>query len=211
MNERLREFIEKRNGEIDSIPADRQKLINDLADYNAGKIMKGSRPKLIFICTHNSRRSIMGQLWALVAAEYYGIKIEGHSGGTEATAFYPSALEAMERAGLTFIRLTEPPNPIYEFHSGDDMPAIRVFSKKYDDLTNPASGFAAIMTCSDADEACPFIPGADIRVPLRYEDPKIFDGTPEEVAAYDERCAQIAREMALLFKSVKEILGTQLV
>lgn len=156
MNEQLREYIEKRNGEIDSIAADRRELIITVAEYISGKIQNGLPPKLIFICTHNSRRSIMGQLWALVAAEYYGIKIESHSGGTEATAFYPSALEAMERAGLTFIRLTEPPNPIYEFHSGDDMPAIRVFSKKYDDLTNPASGFAAIMTCSDADEACPF-------------------------------------------------------
>jgi arsenate reductase (thioredoxin) len=203
MNKRLKDYIKRISGGIDSIPADRQELIVMLADYIAGKSREGSVPKLVFICTHNSRRSILGQVWAAAAGDYFGVQIKSYSGGTEATAFYPSALEALEKAGFIIKRRSEGPNPVYELNYGGESGAIKVFSKKYDDLTNPKTGFAAIMTCSDADEACPFIPGAEIRIPLRYEDPKIYDGTADEAARYEERSAQIAIEMFYLFSRVK--------
>jgi hypothetical protein len=73
------------------------------------------------------------------------------------------------------------------------------FSKSYEDASNPQQGYCAVMTCSHADENCPLIPGAALRISLPFEDPKAFDGTNEETARYDECCRQIAREMLYAF------------
>jgi len=76
------------------------------------------------------------------------------------------------------------------------------FSKVYAAAPNPQADFLAVMTCSDADAACPQVKGATKRFSLPYDDPKVFDGTAEEVFKYDERCQQIAREMFYLFSNV---------
>ena len=81
------------------------------------------------------------------------------------------------------------------------MPVI-AFSKVYDAPVNPSEGFVAVMTCTQADEDCPYIPGAALRVALPYDDPKASDGSTAEAATYDERCRQIATEMFYLFRSV---------
>jgi hypothetical protein len=73
----------------------------------------------------------------------------------------------------------------------------------YADAANPQREFCAIMTCSQADEACPNVAGAANRIAIPYEDPKAADGTPEEAAVYDERCAQIARETLYAFSLVR--------
>ena len=66
---------------------DRKTLLDDLTDYVITQTAAGSPVRLIFICTHNSRRSHMAQLWAQTAAAYHGVAaIETFSGGTEATA-----------------------------------------------------------------------------------------------------------------------------
>ena len=59
------------------------------------------------------------------------------------------------------------------------------------------------MTCSHADENCPFIAGAEKRIPITYEDPKKFDNTPEQLAKYNERSLQIATELFYVFSKVK--------
>ena len=58
------------------------------------------------------------------------------------------------------------------------------------------------MTCAHADENCPFIPGTEQRIPVRYKDPKTFDDTPEETAAYLNKSIEIATEMQYIFSSV---------
>ena len=144
----------------------------------------------------------MGQLWAAAAAAHSGIDgVETYSGGTEATAFNPRAGAALERAGFV---IDQPggDNPHCKATVDEDGPVIECFSKTYDDPFNPTKGFAAIMTCSEADEACPVVLGAALRAPIQYEDPKVADGTPEEAVAYDERCLQIATEMLYLFSRV---------
>ena len=141
----------------------------------------------------------MGQLWAVAAAAHFGIDgVRTYSGGTEATAFNPRAVAAMRRAGFV-IESPGGDNPRYRVTFDEDGPVMECFSKAYDDPVNPATGFAAIMTCSDADEACPVIHGASLRAPIRYEDPKAADETPDEALAYDARCLQIATEMLYLF------------
>jgi arsenate reductase len=144
----------------------------------------------------------MAQLWAAAAARHFGVDgVRAYSGGTEVTAFNPRAVAAIERAGFSVLN-PGGENPRYLVAFEGEGRAIECFSKKYDDPHNPNEGFGAIMTCSDADEACPVVIGAAFRFPVRYDDPKAADGTPEESSVYDERCRQIAIEMLYLFSRV---------
>ena len=161
---------------------------------------KHGKVDLIFICTHNSRRSHLSQIWAQIAANYYGFdEVNSYSGGTEATAFFQSGIDAIKHAGIEVLKLSEGLNPIYAVnYSKTDHPII-CFSKKYGHSFNPQSGFAAIMTCNNADKNCPFITNASLRIPIKYEDPKVADGSPEQLQKYIERSEQIAREMLYVF------------
>lgn len=160
----------------------------------------GLAARLIFICTHNSRRSQLAQVWAQTAAYLKGIGgVETYSGGTEATTFDSRAVAALERAGFSIEIRSAGDNPVYAVRYSDDAPAMECFSKTYDQPPNPAGGFCAVMTCSAADEACPVVLGAAERISLPYDDPKDTDGTPHERRTYDQRCRQIAREMLTAF------------
>tara|TARA_Y100001978_G_scaffold188018_1_gene189093 strand:+ start:1149 stop:1757 length:609 start_codon:yes stop_codon:yes gene_type:complete len=184
-----------------SIPTDRLERLQPLVQYVQENQANLS---LVFICTHNSRRSQFAQLWAHVAAKRAGIKLNSYSGGTEVTACNPRTLAAMERAGFDlYSDAVMDPNPVYRVAFAEDEDPIMLHSKLYDDPENPNADFAAVMTCSDADENCPFIPGTKARITLNYEDPKAFDDTDQEAAAYDERCLQIATEMFYLFSSIE--------
>lgn len=194
MKKEIKNYIDALDHHIDD---SRKQVLDQLADY----IRKTDHPKLNFICTHNSRRSHLSQIWAQVFGHYYGIDLSTYSGGTEATAFHPNAVEALRRAGFTIVR-GDGDNPKYEVSFADEAEAMICFSKTFDDSFNPQADFAAVMTCSDADEECPFVPGANARIKLLYEDPKVADGTPEEAKKYDERCTQIASEMNYIFSSI---------
>ena len=152
----------------------------------------------------NSRRSHLSQIWAQVAAEYFGISnVETFSGGTEATAFNPRAVAAMQRCGLKITTTNaDTSNPHYEVRTHDEVKAQVCFSKVYDAPPNPTKGYCAIMTCSQADDACPLVMGCDLRMPIRYEDPKIADDTDQEASLYDERSRQICREMLFMMSSI---------
>ena len=63
--------------------------------------------------------------------------------------------------------------------------------------------FGAIMTCSHADENCPFVNGAEMRMTISFDDPKDFDGTPEEAEMYKERACQIGREILYSFSQIR--------
>lgn len=192
----LGSYVRQRKREYPLIPEERKKQLARLAKKVRNDLDLECSADLIFICTHNSRRSQMGQLWAVVAAfEYELIGIRSFSGGTEASAFNPRAAKALEKAGMKMALVEEDINPEYLVSLPGVEEGIRVFSKKYEDPPNPTTNFIAVMTCQDADEACPVVTGASERFSIAYEDPKAFDGTPEEVNAYDERSRQIAREM----------------
>jgi arsenate reductase len=109
----------------------------------------------------------------------------------------------MEEAGFRISIEREGMNPTYLVNFTEELPPVRVFSKVYDDDANPKKDFAAVMTCSHADENCPFIPGADLRIPITYDDPKDFDGTPLEGEKYRERVHEIGREMLYVFEKAE--------
>lgn len=203
MNPKLTQYCNTLPAEFENISAERKASLEEIGDYILQK--QGDSVNLIFICTHNSRRSHFGQIWAFTAAQYYGLKnIETFSGGTEATAFHPNAVAALERAGFHFTKQGSDENPKYlAFMSNDESESL-MFSKKYDDAQNPSENFCAIMVCTQADEACPFIPGAETRFSLPYDDPKAFDQTPAESQKYDERCREIARDIFYLMEYVRK-------
>jgi arsenate reductase (thioredoxin) len=177
------------------IPEGRKKLLEQLGGYIARKRREGLPANVIVICTHNSRRSHIGQLWLWAAAQWYGIGgVHTFSGGTEATAFNHRSVAALQRAGFPLRKRTEGSNPVYALNTGDGDEQ-SLFSKKFSEAPNPQKAFAAVMVCSEADAGCPFVPGADGRFSIPYHDPKDFDDTPEETAAYDERVRQMGREM----------------
>jgi len=157
---------------------------------------------LNFICTHNSRKSQFAQIWAQTAADYFGIPVKCYSGGVEVTAFNPRAVASIERTGFKVVSKSES-NPVYSVYHSENSQPITAFSKLYDDPANPTAHFAAVMTCSHADENCPFIPGTEKRIPLLYDDPKEFDGTPQEAAKYDERSIQVASELFYAFAQIE--------
>lgn len=191
----LKTFFEARAAEFARIDAARREQLAELATYIAERQNAARPAKLNFVCTHNSRRSHLAQLLAAAAADYCGIQLATFSSGAEATAFNPRAVAAIERAGFKVAKTSAGENPLYQVTIADEKPAMVCFSKLIDDAPNPAEGFAAIMVCDHADAACPTVPGAERRFAIRYVDPKAADDTPAEAATYDERVAQIAREM----------------
>lgn len=189
---------------VDKIPEARRAKLVALGKYIAQQLQQAYKVQLVFICTHNSRRSHLADIWTQVAAQYYGLdNICCFSGGTEATAFHPNAVAALQRAGFVIVH-GEGDNPEYRISAGQDLPVITAYSKVFDAPENPQQHFIAVMVCSDADENCPFIPGAAQRVSLPYDDPKAFDGTHQEQQQYTARCKQIATECFFLIKTVQQ-------
>ena len=198
----LNSYIDRVLKNESGLESNRVQQLEPLSFYIFNKMFKGETANLNFICTHNSRRSQFGQIWLQMAAAYFKVElVKAYSGGTEETAFNPRAVATLLRAGFA-VKEGTGVNPKYKISS--DLHTFRIvsFSKKYDHFENPKKDFCAVMTCSEADEACPVIFGADLRVKLLYEDPKSADGTDYEVNTYDERCFQIATEMFYVMKQV---------
>ncbi|WP_158860792.1 arsenate-mycothiol transferase ArsC [Lunatibacter salilacus] len=189
--------------DIKSISEARKTTLQPLLDYIQSKVQQQEDVLLNFICTHNSRRSHLSQVWAQVMAAHFGIpKVFTYSGGTEATAMFPKVGETLKGQGFEITPLSEGINPVYAIKYAENAPPIIAFSKTYDHTFNPTSSFAAIMTCSQADAGCPFIAGAEKRIPITYDDPKAFDGTPQQAEKYKERSLQIATELYCVFSKI---------
>ena len=187
-----------------SLPEERKVELKKLAAYVRDGRAAGRPVKLLFICTHNSRRSQIAQLWASVAAAYYGLdSIHAFSGGTEASAFNPRAVAALQRAGFEIAASSTGTNPHYRVTFAPHETPLDLYSKTYGDAVDPQTDFAAVMTCAQADKSCPLVQGASLRVALHYEDPKAADGTAEEAATYDARVRQIGSEMLYLFSEAR--------
>lgn len=203
MIENIKLYLDNLSSEFNQISTSRKDLLGKLSTYIQSKRNQNLPIQLVYICTHNSRRSHFGQIWSKVIADYYQIpSVQTYSGGTESTAFNPNAINALKRIGFEIKQSGQESNPRYEvYHDLSTSPSI-CFSKVYDHQENPADNFAAIMTCSDAEQNCPYIPGAEIRIGTTYDDPKAFDGTPLQEIKYDERCRQIALETLYLFSAI---------
>lgn len=200
LSERVAQYIVAA-GEIH---ADRQDFLAAAASEIAAGLKEHNSIALNFICTHNSRRSHLSQLWAAIACRAFGLDgIACVSGGTEATACNERIVRSLRRAGLSVVA-EEPAsqNPRYLVQYAERNVPIELYSKKYDDPANPAANFFAMMCCSDADDKCPVVHGAIGRIALHFVDPKVSDDTDKEAATYDHRRDQIAAEMFYLIGEV---------
>ncbi|WP_026776789.1 low molecular weight phosphatase family protein [Polaribacter sp. Hel_I_88] len=186
-----------------TITEERKTILQPLIDFIQHKVDHQEEIRLNFICTHNSRRSHLSQVWAQTMATYFNIKnVFCYSGGTEATALFPMAAETLINSGFQIQQLSKNDNPVYSIKFADNEHPVIGFSKKLDDDFNPKANFAAIMTCSQADGGCPFIAGAEKRIPITFEDPKAFDSTPQQAEKYKERSLQIATELFYVFSEI---------
>jgi arsenate reductase (thioredoxin) len=187
-----------------SVLEKRKVVLKPLVDYIQNKVNVHEEIRLNFICTHNSRRSHLTQIWAQTMAFHFGIEnVFCYSGGTESTALFSKVAETLANQGFQIEKVSQEQNPVYAIKFDVDQHPIIGFSKKYFDDFNPKSNFAAIMTCSNADEGCPMVFGAEARFPIKYDDPKAFDGTEVMNEKYAERSLQIASEMHYVFSKIK--------
>lgn len=182
-----------------ALPEDRIAALDSLSEAMRAKTGSAEPLSLVFICTHNSRRSHLAQIWAQALAAHLQLPLRAFSGGTEATAFNPNAVNAMKGLGFEVEEAVSGVNPRYQVRFSLEHPPMELWSKHFSDSANPASGFIAVMTCGEADEACPFVPGAAFRISLPYEDPKKSDGSGREPEVYRERSLQIASELLYAF------------
>ncbi len=204
MYQKIRTLLNGLEARFDDIPEERKIILSKIATYIQAKYAKNEPINLVYICTHNSRRSHFGQIAAAVAADFYSIvNVNVFSGGTEATAFHPNAIKALTDLGFNIHSEDETvKNPIWNVQFGVNTGTL-CFSKVHDDAANPSKNFAAIMTCSDAEQNCPFILGTDLRIGMTYNDPKASDGTPQQEETYKTRFLQIATEMLYAFSLIK--------
>ncbi len=203
MNLKIREIIAQLSTE--RISEERKRILQPLIQFISSKITKNEEVRLNFICTHNSRRSHLSQIWAQTMANYYQIEnVFCYSGGTEATAMFPKVVETLRNQGFVILNLSEAENPVYAVKFAENEHSVICFSKKYNDDFNPKSAFAAILTCDSADENCPIVYGAEARIPIKYEDPKKSDGTAEMNETYFNRSLEIATEMKFVFENLRK-------
>ena len=201
MKKTLHQFIE--DVSMITISDDRKADFSPLINFILKKRKENLPIQLNFICTHNSRRSQLSQLWAKVMAAHHNIEVATYSGGVEITACNEGVINALTAQGFHIHKSSYGGNPIYLIGWGEASFG-EYFSKLFDHVTNPKENFAAIMTCAHADENCPYISGAEQRITLRYEDPKRFDGTENEASAYLDKSMEIAAEMNHIFSVIKE-------
>lgn len=177
------------------------KIANKItANYNNGIV------NINFICTHNSRRSQLGQVWSFFAADYFNLPINAFSGGTEVTAFHRNTVKTLTEVGFKFeVVEFSHTNPTYKIFFSDDKPPLIGFSKLYDHPENKTPYFV-LTTCNNADENCPFIPEAIERFHVPYIDPKHSDDTDSQDETYLKTSEIIAAQMYYLFNKVKTLL-----
>jgi arsenate reductase len=203
MNTTLKSLCERLASEFDQISEERKMILNKLIAYIQQKTVNREKISLVYVCTHNSRRSHFGQVWGKVAAEFYRIpNVETYSAGTEATAMHPNTVKALQTIGFNIQSDMQENNPFYSIVYDVTKEPLVGFSKTIDHPSVPSEGFAAIMTCSEAEQNCPFVPGAELRVSTTYEDPKVFDGKGNQDEKYIERSMQIARENLYIFSKI---------
>ena len=113
------------------------------------------KKRALFICTHNSARSQMAEG---LLRHLAGDRFEAISAGTEATHVRPLAVRAMEEIGVD---ISEQESKTLERYLGEAFDYV-------------------ITVCDDANEACPFFPGASERLHWSFEDPSRAEGSEEE-------------------------------
>jgi len=203
----VEQFVTSTVDQIPQIPLDRRQQLEALSKQAAAILRDKGQLDLVFICTHNSRRSQMAQVWSQVAVAYYGVAgISTYSGGTEATACNVRTVRAFESAGLDVSRRKNGDNPVYRVRFAGGLQSLELYSKVYHEQPTVLQDYFAVIVCGDAEERCPLVQGTTHRNVLRYQDPKESDGTPQEEQTYMQRNQQVACEMFFVVSRIQQLL-----
>lgn len=194
--------------EFDAIAPQRIAELQKTAQALSDLYKEQSKLDIIVICTHNSRRSHLGQVLFALAADHFEVpNVTVYSGGIEVTAFNHRMVKALQDYGFEVLtNSSNTKNPIYEVRWGDDSHQTLkgIFSKIYDHALNPSEKFAAILVCDSADQKCPVVLGASKRLVLNYTDPKKSDDTPQEAQAYLNKVIEMGREFFYVMNEMKQ-------
>ena len=178
----------------------RQSMMDGYAKEIANHIRKNGSANLVYVCTHNSRRSQFAQLWSAHHSEMLKLPITSYSAGTEKTACHPNVLEVLRNEGFGIESDVDNHRVVW---NGNTLTTLGSKTIDSGDLPNE---FFAIMTCSDADENCPFIPSALGRFRLTFEDPKWSDKTNDAIKVYQETSLTISNDIKYLLQQIKQQL-----
>tara|TARA_B100000886_G_scaffold285967_1_gene210466 strand:- start:4029 stop:4604 length:576 start_codon:yes stop_codon:yes gene_type:complete len=185
MNDRLSKYVK----EIEKF---------SLEDFQKARIKKISKTlkneikscnSIVFVCTHNSRRSQFCQVWSQILSDIYKLNLSFQSAGVVKTEVYIGVIRSLQRAGVD---IDETGTILINNKQ------VSLFSKSLDEIN--FKKFISIMTCSDAEKSCPTDPRSKKNISLFYPDPKRFDGTQDEIKEYDFTCKSIAAEINAIFK-----------
>jgi arsenate reductase (thioredoxin) len=206
MNKEIESQLRDWSQEIPELSEEHREAVAILSNYVTHKLDTGVPPAIQFICTHNSRRSQMAQAWSAAIADYFGLAVRSYSGGTEATQIAPLTLEALYECGFD-VAEEDGDNAKTKVAWRPNSAGATLFSKRFDYSGNVSKKFLAVMTCSDADENCPVVPGAEERIPLTFEDPGKFDNTEEALDEYISTCLNIGYVLFLAYARAKELIN----
>lgn len=196
-------FINEITGKFHEIPEPRASMLNKGSEYIRIQRHKNKVVNLLFVCTHNSRRSQFGEIAATLAAAYYNLpKLNSYSAGTEITAFHPNAINALNETGFQInSNKSSVINPVYSVKFGEHF-VNNCYSKHINDPIIPKENLLAIYTCSEVETACPVIVGAQSHLSLPYPDPKISDGSGHELETYGNTFRNICLEIFYMLSKV---------
>ncbi|MFO1065268.1 MAG: hypothetical protein U0892_15490 [Pirellulales bacterium] len=202
---------------LDQLNPAHEESIAKLAAWIAENQAEQKPLHVIIVCTGNSRRSMLGSCMGNAAAAYYGFEnLHFHSGGTAPSAFNSRTINTLRSIGFKIDATgeeaargsVETANPICNVSWGEGLQSVE-FSKHYGDARNPQSDFAAVMVCTDADEGCPIVKGAALRISMPFFDPKAYDDGALEAAKYAEERDNIARTMLSVLARARRIASNR--
>ena len=200
INQNIKDFISDLN--VNTIPDRRKKSLKVILEAIKKNKNLNLPSKLNFICTHNSRRSQLCQIWSETIFNYYGFdRIHSFSGGTEVTSINKRIIKVLVESGFSIKQNNHLINPEYSVNYGQ-LKEIKLISKLYNDIQNPSYNFIAIMNCSSAEENCPFIEGASERISLHFDDPGEFDGSSFENEKYQQTNIDIASSIKYMCTNI---------
>lgn len=166
-------------------------------DQIAKNIIKNNYPSILFVCTHNSRRSQFAEIWGNTINFIYNKKIKIISAGTKKKAFNDRAINTIKEIGFDVKKIKNK----CHIKFSENYKSIVMFSKTINEIDNNTP-LISIMTCSDADKNCPVVPNALNRFLLSYEDPRLSDNSKIEKTKYLEACKTIGTEILYLFSKI---------
>lgn len=192
------------------ISESRKEKLHTLVKYIANKLNNSQPVNLIFICVQNSRRSHLAQVIAQHQAFQHGFKnVFCYSGGVEVTRIHPNTVQTLKTLGYTVQLKEDSENPVFELSYHTSQKPILLYSKNFEDVTKSLNQFAAVMVCSETETNCPYVPSAEKKILIPYDDPKVADNSANPLEVYLKVAKQIEEEINYVFSNVKQSVAVE--